>query len=325
MTCPSPSRRTRSPLPRTAPAVGEPAIDEPYYPLDPPLVDVRIPVTAPHSAATVYSRYALRHRFPGAEVGDDLHMLFSEPGRPRQSRLSPDIFVALDVPRCATRADYDADALGPPDFVLEVLSQSTWKHDLGRKLDCYQRIGVRECLLFDVTGEDLAGAGKDLWGFALTPERRVPLGEEVLPNGARGVRSAVLGLVAYVAEREPPSAPGEIWALTMRWHDPAAGADIPDYEQSLAEAPAARTEAARAEAQAARVDLQAARAEAQVARVDLQAARAEAQVARVDLQAARAEAQVASADLQAARADLQAVRRRKAELEEQLRRQRARS
>ena len=37
-------------------------------------------------------------------------------------------------------------------FVLEVLSHSTWEHDLGRKLDCYQQIGVRECLLFDATG-----------------------------------------------------------------------------------------------------------------------------------------------------------------------------
>ena len=313
MTCPSPSRRTRSPLPQTAPAVGAPDNDEPYYPLDPPLVDVRIPVTAPHSAATVYSRYALRHRFPGAEVGDDLHMLFSEPGRPRQSRLSPDIFVALDVPRRATRADYDADELGPPDFVLEVLSQSTWKHDLGRKLDCYQRIGVRECLLFDVTGEDLAGTGKDLWGFALTPERRTPLGEEVLPNGARGVRSAVLELVAYVAEREPPSAPGEIWALTMRWHDPATGADIPDYEQ------------VHAEVQAAMADSEAAKAHLQGAKADLEPARADLQAARANLEAAKAEAQTAKAETQAAKTEAQAAQRRIAELEEQLRRQRARS
>ena len=267
---------------------------EPSYPLDPPLVDVRIPVKAPHATATVYSRNGLMRRFPGAEVGDDLHMLFSEPGRQRQSRLSPDVFVALDVPRCATRADYDADVLGPPDFVLEVLSQSTWKHDLGRKLDCYQRIGVRECLLFDVTGEDLAGAGKDLWGFALTPERRVPLGEEVLPNGVRGVRSAVLGLVAYVAEREPPSAPRETWALTMRWHDPATGADIPDYEQSCAEA-------------------QTAKAEAQTAKAEAQTAKAEAQTAKIDAQAAKV-------DAQAAKAEMRAAQRRIAELEEQLRR-----
>ena len=137
--------------------------------------------------------------------------------------------MALKVPRRRTRADYDADLLGPPDFVLEVLSHSTWKHDLGRKLDCYQQIGVRECLLFDVIGEGRAHLGKELWGFAMTPERRAPLDEVALPNGERGVWSAVLGLVAYVAERTPPSAPNETWALKMRWHDPDAAADIPDY------------------------------------------------------------------------------------------------
>ena len=255
------------------------------YPLDPPLVDVRIPVSAPHSAATVYSRYALMDRYPDAEVGDDLHILFrepsageregpaprkKEPGKSQQSRLAPDIFVALKVPRQATRADYDVDELGPPDFVLEVLSQSTWRHDVGRKLDCYQQIGVRECVLFDVSGEDLAGCGKDLWGFALTPDSREPLKGRVLPNGKHGVYSEVLGLVAYVAARTPPSAVGEIWALTMRWHDPATAEDIPDYHESLAQAVAerARADAARAQADAAqaRADEAQARAEAEAHR-----------------------------------------------------------
>ena len=250
-------------VPRPRPVHGRaPAVDPPWsdapsadasYPVDPPLVDVRIPVKAPHATATAYSRAALMHRFADAEVGDDLHMLFSEPlagkepGKVKRSRLSPDVMVALNVPRRPTRADYDADRLGAPDFVLEVLSPSTWKKDVGRKLDCYQRIGVRECLLFDPTGEDLAGVGKDLWGFALTPERREPLEEVVLPNGERGVRSAVLGLTAYVAERTPPATWRETWALTMRWHDPATGEDIPDYDQARAETRAerARTEAAR--------------------------------------------------------------------------------
>ena len=82
--------------------------------------DIRIPVKEPHAAATAYSRIALRHRFPAAQVGDDLHVLFSEPGKAKRSRLSPDVFVALNVPRRDTRADYDADRLGAPDFVLEV-------------------------------------------------------------------------------------------------------------------------------------------------------------------------------------------------------------
>ena len=307
------ARRTSSAI--DPPDSGRPS-DEPTYPLDPPLVDVRIPVKEPHAAATAYSRNALMHRFPSAQVGDDLHMLFSEPGRKLQSRLSPDVFVALGVPRRGTRADYDADLLGPPDFVLEVVSRSTWKHDLGRKLDCYQRLGVRECLLFDATGEDLAGMGKALWGFALTPKRREPLREEALPNGERGVRSEVLGLVAYVAERTPPAAPGEIWALTMRWRDPATGADIPDYDQ------------ARDDAQAAQANAQAARADAQAARADAQAARAEAQAARAWADAqARAErnrADAAQRETQTERARVETARRRIAELEEQLRRLRDR-
>ena len=244
-------RRDPPPDPRLAAAL---SLDNPVYPLDPPLEDVRIPVRAPHAAATAYARDALMHRFPSAQVGDDLPMLFSEPGGTEQSRLSPDVFVALDVPPRGTRADYDADALGPPDFVLEVLSRSTWKHDLGRKLDCYQRLGVRECLLFDVAREDPAGTGRELWGFALTPERREPLEEAVLPNGERGVRSAVLGLVAYVAERTPPSAPGETWALTMRWHDPATAADIPDYDEARARADAAELEAEAAQRRIAELE-----------------------------------------------------------------------
>ena len=222
--------------------------DNPVYPLDPPIADVRIPVEAPHSDATVYSRSALRHQFPSAEVGDDLHMLFSEPDKTDhqgQSRLAPDIFVALNVPRHAGRGDYDADVLGPPDFVLEVLSRSTWEHDLGRKLDCYQKIGVRECLFFDATGAGRAREGdplasKELWGYALTPEHREPLEEVVLPNGKRGVRSDVLELVAYVRDRTPPSGPHEIWGLTMRWYDPATGRNIPDYEEAIARLYAAR-------------------------------------------------------------------------------------
>ena len=230
------------------------SFDVPPYPLDPPLVDVRIPVRAPHATATAYSRDALMHRYPGAEVGDDLHILFSEPGKPQQSRLSPDVFVALDVPRQTNRSDYDVDQLGAPDFVLEVVSKSTWQHDVGRKLDVYQRLGVRECLLFDSTGMDWAGVGKDLWGFALTPEHREPLGEILLPTGERGVRSEVLRLVAYVAERTPPSAEKDIWALTMRWRDPATGTDIPDYDQSRAREARALARAEAAERRVAELE-----------------------------------------------------------------------
>ena len=301
----APPRRAKGVLRRVdgrRPAAGAPCVDdEPSHPLDPPLEDVRIPVKEPHAAATTYSRISLRHRFPQAQVGDDLHMLFSEPGKPKRSRLSPDVLVALDVPRRDTRADYDADVLGPPDFILEVLSRSTWRHDLGRKLKCYQHIGVRECLLFDVAGEDRSGTGKELWGYALTPARLEPLEVIVLPNGERGVRSAALGLVAYVAERTPPSGPRETWALAMRWHDPATGADIPDYEEARAET---QTERNRADAERTRADAERTRADAESARADAESARADA----------------AQRGIEEARAREAQAQHRVAELEEQLRR-----
>ena len=287
-------RRVRRPRPATAlPLASALSFDRLPYPLDPPLEEVHIPGNEPHAAATAYSRNALRHQFPGAHVGDDLMLKFSEPGKAAQSLLAPDVSVALGVPSRGDRASYDADVLGPPDFVLEVLSPSTWKHDLGRKLGCYQRIGVRECLLFDVTRANRAGHGKELWGFALTPERRRPLPEVVLPNGERGVYSEVLGLAAYVAERTPPSAPRGSWVLTMRWHDPATAADIPDYEQARAQADAADYEA-RAE-------------------------RARANVAQREAQAERDRADAAQRETQAERDRADAAQRRIAELEEQLR------
>ena len=267
------ARGTRS-IDGRAPAIdppwaGEPWANEPSYPVDPPLVDERIPVKEPHAAATAYSRAALRHRFPAAQVGDDLHMLFSEPGKAKRSRLSPDVMVALAVPRRDTRAEYDADRLGAPDFVLEVLSPSTWDKDVGRKLDCYQRIGVRECLLFDPTGKDLAGVGKELWGFALTPERREPLAELLLPNGERGVYSTVLGLAAYVAERTPPAAPNETWALAMRWHDPATGEYLTTYDEAEDGRLAEKDRADAAEDRADAAERRAHAAEQELARLRL--------------------------------------------------------
>ena len=240
------------------------------FPLDPPLPDVRIPVKAPHAAATAYSRDVLMRRYPHAEVGDDMHVIFSEAGRARPSRLAPDVFVALKTPRQPTRGDYEVDRLGPPDFVLEVLSRSTWKHDTGRKLDCYQRMGVRECLLFDVTGEDLAGLDKALWGYALTPATRLPLEEQTLPNGAVGVRSDVLGLCAYVAERVPPAEPGQTWALAMRWHDSATGRAIPS------EAERANAERLRANAE----QLRASTAERRIVELERRNAELEAEISR---------------------------------------------
>ena len=128
-----------------------------------------------------------------------------------------------------------------------------------------------------------------------------PLAECVLPTGERGVRSEVLGLVAYVAERTPPSAPRETWALTMCWHDPATGADIRDYDQAVAGEALALAGQAQARAEATQV-------------------RADATQARAETQAERAKVRTERARAEAALRREEATRRRNAELEEELRR-----
>ena len=221
-----------------------------HLPIDPPLPDVPLPVKKPHSKAAGYSVDVLEERFPTAEVVEEVDILFGEAGNRDKSRLRPDMFVALSVPRSDTLADFDVDELGAPDFILEVLSRTTWRIDLRRKLNTYQKLGVRECLFFDPTGENLARNGRELWGYALTPTSRQALEERRLSNGERCIYSEVLGLVAYVLERVPPNRPGETWALKMRWRDPATDEDLLYRSEVQAEAEAQRR---RAEAALAKV------------------------------------------------------------------------
>ena len=60
--------------------------------------------------------------------------------------LSPDVLWYADAARVAL----DAPAqLEPPDLVVEVRSQSTWRYDVGPKRERYERWGVGELWLVD--------------------------------------------------------------------------------------------------------------------------------------------------------------------------------
>src|SRR2546430_1732300 len=66
---------------------------------------------------------------------------------------SPDIFVVPGL-EATPRTSYDTRRDGPmPPFVIEVVSPSTWRADVGSKADAYQLAGVREYIVFDPTGE----------------------------------------------------------------------------------------------------------------------------------------------------------------------------
>ena len=80
----------------------------------------------------------------------------------RNRRVQPDVYIAFDVDADAIRRrnGYVVWEVGkPPDFVLEIASESTAGNDTGYKRDIYARLGVREYWRFDRTGGELYGAG----------------------------------------------------------------------------------------------------------------------------------------------------------------------
>ena len=77
-------------------------------------------------------------------------------------RVQPDVYIAfgVDAEVIRQRNGYVPWEVGkPPDFVLEVASESTASNDTGRKRDLYARIGILEYWRFDRTGGRLYGAG----------------------------------------------------------------------------------------------------------------------------------------------------------------------
>ena len=109
-------------------------------------------------------------------------------------RVGPDYYVAFNVeaPAIMRRLLYLPWEVGkPPDFVLEVGSESTGAQDTGRKRDIYAQIGIGEYWRFDSTGGEIYGeplAGEEL---ADGQYRRIALTDEpegVLKGYSRSLR-----------------------------------------------------------------------------------------------------------------------------------------
>lgn len=73
-------------------------------------------------------------------------------------RFQPDVYAAFDVDADTIRQrnGYVIWEVGkPPDFVLEVASESTADNDTGYKRDLYARVGILEYWRFDASGGDM--------------------------------------------------------------------------------------------------------------------------------------------------------------------------
>ena len=136
-------------------------------------------------------------------------------------RISPDIYIAFGVETLAIerRKLYLPWEVGkPPDFVLEVGSESTAPEDVARKPGIYAQIGVPEYWRFDRSGGDLYGdplLGGELVDGAY---RQVELTTE--PDGTLKGYSPILGLYLCWSDG---------W---LQFYNPATGEYLQDLPQT---------------------------------------------------------------------------------------------
>ena len=229
-------------------------------------------------------------------------------------RIEPDLCVAfgVDVAAIDRRNGFIIWEVGkPPDFVMEVASESTHERDTGFKRELYARLKIQEYWRVDPTGGDFYG---------------YPLAGEVLVDGQ------------YRPIPLDTATDGMVWGyspaldLCLCWH-PAWDWDIDDAsnlrfydrktarylcDMTLVEAALATEQAARVVAESARQSAEARRAVAESARQSAEARLDAEQAARLASESAR---QSAEARLDAEQAARTAAEERVRQLEEQIRRQ----
>jgi Uma2 family endonuclease len=95
-----------------------------------------------------------------------------EEGHP-ESRVASDLMVVKGVGRAHRRSFFTWRENGAvPCIVFEMASEHTWREDLWEKRQKYERLGVREYILFDPEGEYLRPR---LQGFRLVEGRFEPI------------------------------------------------------------------------------------------------------------------------------------------------------
>ena len=89
---------------------------------------------------TIFTNYILSNNVKAAAFSDNTDVYFS-----KEEHYMPDISVVCNPEILKSRKRIE----GAPDLIVEVLSESTMKNDLGKKKDIYERYGVKEYWIVD--------------------------------------------------------------------------------------------------------------------------------------------------------------------------------
>ena len=195
----------------------------------------------------VYAYEVLADYFSGREdalVSGEGYLCYDR--RDRSNWVKPDCVVALGVSPDAitSRNGYEILEVGkPPDFVLEVASESTGVRDYTVKREIYESYGVSEYWRFDSSGGEYHDAPLAFDLLVDGEYRRMEL--DVKPDGTVEGISPVLGI-------------GLRWdSGDLALYDAETGEAIPGYTELRRErdAAAVRAESLRLRAEAAEAEL----------------------------------------------------------------------
>jgi Uma2 family endonuclease len=141
-----------------------------------------------HAFAMIMLREGLEDFFAPRRrvyVAANLFLYYVE-GSPSHNK-SPDAMVVKGVEKHFRRVFKTWEEGAVPCTAFEITSERTWQEDVGPKFQVYQRIGIKEYILFDPEGESL---NPRLQGFRLRRGEYQPL-----PSAADGsLGSKELGL-----------------------------------------------------------------------------------------------------------------------------------
>ena len=188
-----------------------------------------------------YAVDAVREHFrPRPEVyvtGD--HFIYLEEGNPKNC-VAPDLYVVMNGGH-RMRDTYKVweEPGGFPDFVLEIVSPSTWRTDLGTKRGRYAALGVGEYWLHDPHANFMNPA---LAGYRLVGRSYKPIPGVESSAGTLTIHSATLGLDLCLQGKD------------LRFFDPVRERYLLNLEETEAELRAAQTEIRAAEARIAKLE-----------------------------------------------------------------------
>ena len=217
--------------------------------------------------------------------------------------VAPDVFVVFGALGNHPRDSWFNWREGkPPDFVMEMASESTWRRDIIEKRPIYAGMGVPEYWRFDPLGRYFT---PPLAGDRLVNGEYQPIPVEMDSDGILRGHSEALGLDICVK-------PG----LELRLYDPRSGQWLRTHQESeeARQAEAVARQAAEDAWQAAEEERRAAEEARQAAEESQQAEAAARQAAEEARQAAEESQQAEAAARQAAEEEIRRLREQLANL-----------